>query len=472
MKEFKKNLKPLGNKLLFEKFLHYFLISITVSSVCSLGLFAISKFVFFPHVLNYVFAVFFIGLITSFIIFKLNTLTIEKIAKVADDLGGKEIIITTLELLEKENLNPTEQIVVKKGCDLAKNNDFSKDYKIKYSKNMLKIFCCTFITMMLVGFIPVNREDGFYDDVNLQLKIVEKIVKEINKNEDLTEVEKKEINKILNQLEKDLKKIPNKEDVKKATENASEELKKLEKEQFEKDLKTLADNVDNQNLSQSALSSSPEDIAKALDNFQKEIANLSEEEKQALSENISNMNGSISDEQLKNTLKNASDDISKNGAVSKSNLSDLEKAISDLNSKSQDMRDAIDKANNELGSQGDGDVQGSGEGQGNSEGGNDGDGSGEGQGSGRGDGEGEYTNDGERTAEDKNTYDTQVDGINHETEQKTYVEQKIIGNDGIYVDYGEVIGDYKMEALEVLDKENIPYGMSKLVSDYFMELER
>ena len=139
MKQFQNSLHPLKKKLGLENFIQVLLSFISVGSGVALVLVVLSKILFFPEVWKVVIGILLLSFFMAIGYWCYKPISWKKVAQVADGLGGKEVMITTLELLEREKLNEVEQIVVEKAFHISKEIDFLKIYKIKIPEKTVKV---------------------------------------------------------------------------------------------------------------------------------------------------------------------------------------------------------------------------------------------------------------------------------------------------------------------------------------------
>ncbi len=494
MKKFQELLRPLGRKIVLERFLAWlFYFGIGGGAGCLLAV-LFSKWVEVPMLWLVCVVFLILSLLASLCCtFLVHPVHMKETAEKADALGGAERMITTLELLEKEDWNPVERLAVADGMQKAEETDFSKQYKLHLPK---KAGICALVLLVLAGacsFLPVVREKETSTYAKAKLERIEQ-VKEETQQEDMTKEEKKAFTEVLHNLEKGLKKAKTTERAKEVVQETQKEMKRLEKKSISPDLRKLAETLSpyDKDMAKAMENGKAEEIAKKWEQLASLLSSMTAEEKAALAEKLGEAVEAMSDEELQKALEELEELLKNNGDLEKA-LDKVGKAAQKAASKGNAMRVGLQKANTALAQKGAEPVpmesQNSGQGksdQGQSGQGQSGQGqSGQGQsgqrqggngagagGRGRGFGHGEHEKVFTRSAQGKSGTDVQLQGTDTENGSYTTTEQRITGGNGEVLPFGEVYGQYKNEAMTAIENQEIPYGMKELVSDYFSVLEQ
>ena len=484
MNELKKILKPLRLKIIFELYLKRFFTISSFILIFDIFIEIFSKF----KPLEYKNYVYFVSILFSFIvpiiiiIFKDN-IDYFKTAKKCDTLGYKERIVTAYEILLNNDVNNgINKFVIEDAFNNIKDKNISKQYKIIFPKKFMIIFSLLIISMVFVGFIEPYGKENFSLHINREIDEIKKIEQKSKKNENITNKELKDLKKILNSLDSNLKKSLNKDEAKKVLEKTEQELKKLEKNSINKDisktLNTLSKNNNSKSLANAIENGNQSDIEKAIE----QLNNISDNEKEEIKSNIEKLNNELSSEEIKNSMNlitgnNLSNDDIKNISSSLSSYSsqgkELRNTINDINKNISSAKNDLENNNTQQNSQNNNN-QGSSQQNGNN-GNSNSQGlssqNGNSNGMGRGRGEGEHEEIYSRDAMNKNDKDFNINGVKNETGEINISNENTIGNVGNKVNYSEVYNEYKEEAIKSMETNNIPYGMRDIVTDYFSILE-
>ena len=231
MEQLQKRLLKLKIKLVWELWLKVFLKCAIIGTAISLVYVLISKW-------RYLFddSVFFIivalaVLFCSCIVTYLKRVTWQKTAQIADKLGYKERFITALELLEqKREYTKIEKLVIEDALQKAQQCDISKEYKLTIPKKEIKILVVLFVALFGTNIITTPQQKQAEQYAAAQLKKIEQVKSEVNKEQEIKEDALKAFNKEMNTLTKNLKKAQTVEESQKIVEQAQQAVKALEKE--------------------------------------------------------------------------------------------------------------------------------------------------------------------------------------------------------------------------------------------------
>ena len=142
MKEFCKALLPLRRRLTLEAFLRYFLWCMIMASGLALAVFLLSAFVVLPERFLAAGALWLAGFLAALCVALFwKRPGWKAAAEAADRLGGRERMITTLELLARDSRNEMEEMAVRDGMKMAKERDFAKEYRFRPPKKPLALLC-------------------------------------------------------------------------------------------------------------------------------------------------------------------------------------------------------------------------------------------------------------------------------------------------------------------------------------------
>lgn len=482
------------------------------------SLLLVSIFIKIPYIYEICIGILGVGLIIilvfGFIKFPKN----DKVALMVDSNGLNERLITSLELIGcKDSISIAQK---KDTLDSIKSFDIKK-IKISVDKKQYLLSLALILMCILVIFVPSTaRKEAqkirAFD--KFQKTIIEKIEKEkkkIEKSEDLSKEEKEEVKKLLEDTKKELKESEKKSEVnkslerlekklddkkeklpseksKKAIENSKKNLlndfNKEKEENAKKDVNKLVNQLmkksETKPLAEAILSGNQEDINKNLENLQKKLSSMSSAELNNLSEALKKAALEMTDEELAEALKNASNSVLDKKLDGESLSGAISKSVSNSNGENNDnLNNSSNSGQNQNKGQGSGNGQsGSGNGNGQGQGGNGGSGSGSGSGSG-----GAGWNTGSTTGKENDLEnsrgeqiyipgrnegnDANLTGSKNESGNSQQVESQTgLNLDGQKVNYDKVIGDYKNSALEGANNSNIPQNLKDIIKDYFEEL--
>lgn len=521
MKELKRLLRPLKKKITINNLILRLFQSASIGALVILGVLASSKVVYVPYKTLMCIAIAVISILVGlFLALVKYKVTDYDAAEEGDRLGCNERLITAYGILsDGHERSPMEELVVKDAVNTAKISKLAENYKITYPKKLAIITAVLLAASCLTGFAPDAGVYEFTYTTQQALKETEEVKKTVEKDEKLSEMFKEEYSKILKDLNKDLKKAKDAKEAQKLINNAQKELKKLENKAIEdkNNIKNaLSDFGAGSDISSAMDMNSSEALSKAMEKLSSEIQNLTDEELQELAKQLEELKNKLSDEELKEMIEKA-EEAAKNGDA-KETADKLSEAAKSALSKSNNTSSAVNRTastlakasdgtgkqsdnsgktstsqsgesqngesqNGQSGNEGEGQGQGEGEGQGQGEG--EGQGEGQGQGQGQGEGQGSGNEGGGRGfghVEPEKVYTRDAEGLQGSEEQLnseqtedgevTYSETKSGGVNGLSVPYESVVSDYMEQALKESQNGNIPYGMKEIVAEYFSGLEK
>lgn len=445
-----------------------------------------------------------------------------------DSFGLMERTVTALELLG----NQSSFAVLEKedALEQLKRLDYKKKMPIRPNRKYLLICLILSSALTLSGFIP-NPMEGKASElhkqkakISEQQKKVDKLAEKVRNNPGLSEEQKKELEKMLTELKKELKTAKDEKEISKALGRTEKKLEYIKDKYIPgEDLNKIAE-IFSRNEMTKALADMikksdgkafKDDIKKLAENLKK----LSSEEKQKLAEELSKLANELKNNpELSRAFAKLADKLASGelGDVS-SELSQLDQSISKL-MEDESIRNAISELTRELeeansgqsssqqgqqgqdgsGHQGQGSNPGDNgqKGQGNQPGGN-------GQGNGQGGGAGSGTDmgnenqtpipsgssgiskkdgTGKKDGEYEKIFTPQTLGGEGETSNLSgtkgsggTTEQVITDRSqtvrGSSVPYNQVVGEYRDKAMESVNTSDIPPGMKDMVKEYFTSLE-
>ncbi len=504
MRELIKYLKPLKKRIYIKIIINTVSISLAVALLLDAALLMYAKFV-------YVYGVFDIALIMPVLILCISLVFVQfflpsdyKVAKIADSLGFKERFVTAYEIFQKKEADRTqlEILAVEDALKCAEKGKFKEIYPIKPNRCVLLAPIFALLLVAVVYFLPIEPSENMEEQREMH-ELLDNTVEEMKKEIDasnLTSTQKKELKNEVNALKKELSRVENKTEAANSLMQGQAKLKKLTTQSENKQLQAignkLAENKATQGLGELIKSGNIQELTEAVDNINKSLDNMTEEEIKALGEAFkeaakdSELNQETA--QLLNELGETMEkelteeqlrDISQK-------LNEFSDKINELAKENQDIREAVEKLNNQMAKANDkltGNISQNPQGQqgtvnqetpedntqisgnaGNREGNSQGDTPG-----GTGVGKGSIPNANIYTSQAKQykDYDAELDENSNGEKTGDLKNTKVNGEKGEIVPYQEVFNQYKEEAMNNIDKEEIPYGLKDIVRDYFTSLE-
>lgn len=512
MKELKRLLGPLKKKITINNLIYYVFRSALIGAALILAVLVSAKLVYVPGKEIICLCLAALSIIAGvFLALVKHRVTDYDAAEEGDRLGCDERLITAYGILrDGHEKTPMEELAVKDAVDTAKKARLGEKYRISFPRRLALMLCAVLAASCLTGFAPDAGVYVFTPTTKQALKDAEEISKAINKDEELSELFKEEYNGIIKDLNRKLKRAKDAKEARKLINEAQKELKKLENKvnSDKNNIKNvLSDFGAGNDISSAMDQNNSRALAEALKKLSAELENMTDEELKELGERLAELLEQLSDEELKELIEQAKEAAESSDArelaskISNAAQSAVQKsssATSAVNRTATSLAQASDgtgtQTDSENQSSGNGsDGQGSGEGQGDGEG--NGEGSGEGQGEGgQGQGEGSGNGQGEgqgngsgggrgighvepekvftRDAEELAGEDEQLVSQQTDDGEITYSETKAGGVNGNSVPYDSVIGDYMEQALKETESGDIPYGMKEIIAEYFSGLEK
>ncbi|GFI62366.1 hypothetical protein IMSAG049_01548 [Clostridiales bacterium] len=514
MREFKRILSPLKKKIVINNVLKRILQCLFVALAVDFIIMVASKLVFVPHKTIICAALIVIAVLLGIALaFSKYRVTYYDAAEEGDRLGCDERLITAYGILKNGGEYTTmENMAVNDAVNMVKKSKLASNYKIVLPKRLALLTSVAAAAICFTGFAPNAGVYELTPTTRDAIKEAEEIKKSINNEDSLSKNFKEEYNKILKDLNKELKRAKDAKEAKKLINNAQKELKKLEnKASHDKNSikNALSDFSAGSDISSAMDLNNSEALAKAMEKLKLELEGLSKEEMEKLAEMLEELLSELSDEELKELLEQAqeaaeaadakslAEALSQAASLSLSKNSAAAAAVNRTASAMAKASDGTGKSatsapsSNNSNKSGDGEGQGQGNGEGQGNGSGDGQGSGQGNGNGNGNGQGNgnggtgvgiggngrgfghtdpekvFT----RNAENMQGNEEQLQSQQTDDGNVTYSETKAGGVNGESVPYDAVVGNYKEQALKETENGNIPYGMRELIAEYFSGLE-
>ena len=508
MKEFLRLLRPLRRKMTAERFLRCVVYCETAAVTVCAAVVLVSKFQPWSGVWIFCIVSLLLGLAAAAIwTLLLKKVSDKEIAEAADALGGAQRMITTMELLRRQQKNAVEALAVADGMEQAKTVNFAKQYSVSLPKRWCRCFLLAVVLFLAAGFVPVQRESEAAVFADAQLEKIERVKKEVAQTEEMTKEEKKLFAETVKTLEQRLKTAQTKKEAEDVVRQAQQEMMQLEKESVSEDLRRLAEALQEgsgmESLAQALEKGDGQTMERAIAKMQEMLSQMTAQEQAALAAQLAAAAAQMNDAQLRQALEALQQAPEEDGDLA-SALESLRQAALQQAQENSGLRSGLQKLNRSVGqsavhigrshtnsSAGSGETEESDGGEGNNGSGN---GAGEGEngsgsgnagtsagnggigtgtgGSGRGVGHAEPEKIYTRSAAEKGSYDAQLQGTDTQSGQTTVTQQRTMGEAGESVPYDQVYQQYRNDAMRTLESSSVPYGMKELVSEYFSTLEQ
>lgn len=497
--------KPLKRKIQFNKYIRSFLLTESIAMAFLFFIIIYSKSNYVP---NFIFGfIVFLPFVLSFIYVRiLKKVTLRDAIVTADNFGFSERFITAYEILNDEIVSNDKinYIQIEDAFSKARRENFNKKYCIVIPKKIIIILMSMILLNVIVGF----KYSKVYDiETKLEKNLVniDKSIDNLQKSDNINNVEKYTIGKELLKFNKKLRFSKNEKEALNTLENAEKTFKTLEKDFKSSDISKLSDfknnSIKNSGLKNMLSSYDTSTYEKYLNALNSEFSNMNSEKLKELLKEAEKLSDDLSDRNISNSLKNYLENIENGNFDSLTNgFSELKNAINEeiksdedivasFNSISKELSDAKSslKGGNTSSDKKDGNSSNA---DGNSsEGSNCGDsqmpgacsgssssgtsngsgssGSGLGRGVGHGEPEKIYT----RDAKNYMDYTEKISGQENKGGETSFGNSSSIGDIGNVVDYKSVVRDYKNGALSEMNDEQIPYGLKSIVEEYFISLD-
>ena len=256
-----------------------------------------------------------------------------------------------------------------------------------------------FAVLFGTSFITTTQQKEAERYSFAQLKKIEEVKKEIDREKEFDEDVLKAFDKEMDSITKNLKRAQTLEESKKLVEEAQQAIKALEKDSIPEDLKKTAEKLSQsektKELANALEQGDTQQINNQMDKLLSQMENMSQQELEQIAQAMNDMVKELSDEELKELLENLSEQLSK-GNLAQANIKGqaLKGKLATLSNQNKELIQNMENLNQALASEnttsktehsGQSGQLGEGQGQGQGEGEQSGMGQG---GSGQGGGEG------------------------------------------------------------------------------------
>ncbi|MGF7058971.1 hypothetical protein [Brassicibacter mesophilus] len=314
-------LRPLRVKYFIRKMIMYLSYDLLVFSAISLLLMLISRFFPVLFIWNKLFKIGIVLCIVGIIWAIIKRPSYYDTGVLADSMGLKERVVTSLELFEdNSNLsNIQKQDTIEKLSD----DELKKNISLKPPIKILVVAISLIVFSIMVGFIRTSSyEIALQQQENKQLiekekENIKKVEKEIVKDKQLSVEEKSKIEKKLKELRKQLNKPKDLQKLQKDILKAKKEINEIEKELKDKKIKQISDKLANKEftreLAKKLESQDPKKVASQLQKMADNIKNSNQEELKKISKDMEALAQELSkNPELAKAFKDISGALSQN----------------------------------------------------------------------------------------------------------------------------------------------------------------
>lgn len=407
-------------------------------------------------------------------------------AKIIDSNGLKERTVTALELMESDN--PYSRMEIKDTYDHLKMIDYRKLVSYKPGKKRIVVLFTLCVCLIIISNIPNKNEDIVAQKEKVHIikeeenKEIQKLEKEIENDNYLTDDQKEELVKELAQLNKEISKIDDEKKFVKQAESNKKIIEHKKNEEKEKNFEKMANKMlQNDKLKKLAQNLNDKDFDKAkeeIENLIQETENMSDKEYEDMLADISDKLQGIDVSDLEDALGELTDDMQltaqqlANSQYELAKNSNSNNATGNNNNNTDGQNTSPNSSQENGPSSGESDGQGSGQGNGQSSKDSDGQGNipGNGNRNGEGKGTGSANNDADNKPLDASTEDKYVNGQQGDKNSSIEMTKEGISIGGEKISYDQVIGEYQNKAYESMNGSEIPKGMQQVIKEYFSGL--
>lgn len=494
MKMFLKGLKRLRLKIHIKFFLTVFLLAMTVAAGANALVILMSKLVYVYGMTDRLWFISIgclsVAVLTGIFLRPSDSFTVYT----ADSMGYKERFVTAYEALLRDTQLPMERLAVEDALKCSRDSNFGKGYSVIPHKRNIYTFAVALAVFILALVLPIKPSEAMERQDQLHQRLdaaVENMQQEVEESA-LTETQKREVSAQLKELKKELSKVDDGKDALSKLMDTQGKLKKLADESENPQLMALSEslrsNPATQELGEMLKNGNITELTEAISQMNDSLANMSEEEIAAFGDALRQAaeNTELDEEtrQLLTDLGNSMQQelTDEQLAELSGKLSDFSERINELASENSDIREAVEKINKKLAETGedvggkpqcDGQLSGEQTGGPNedAQAGKQGASSGNTPGTSEGKGKGSIENADIYTSKagSYGEYDAELDVKGEATGES--VQKGVEGGRGEMIPYTNVLNEYKNEALNSIESEDIPYGVKDIVRDYFSSLE-
>lgn len=521
----KKVLKPFKRRATFISIMQYMIMAMLLVLLYVVVLMGVSFIIPFIRMREYIIYGSMVMLAAALIIALIKRPSWKSVARLVDRHGLSERAQTALELEDREDIYATMQ-----RNDTISYIEGTSPKIIKFSvpKRQVYIGLGLSIVIITLSIIPNPqrnivkiRRDMEKSIEEMANELEEKAEEELKKADGLSEEEKEKLKEIMDLLSEELKKSQDFKEAAAKISKAQDELDRTMSEMNKERMDALASALQKQSvaaaLGQAIKDGDIDSMAEEIDKLKDQLKenDMEREIMEALSKAFKEVANELPNGELGDNLMALSDALSSNSGgdinTMLENLDELKDILAsnmdgsslddlgDINYLMQQMKNGILDTRGALSQvsgqgqagggqsqgedpgsqgadpgqgqgQGTGQGQGSGQGQGQGQGGN-GQGTGQGQGSGIGKGHSDVVGDPDRIG-DGNGRAEHIKGSPTDSGRVDTIEiEGGIGGVTGPVPYNKVIGTYRRQAMEAIDRNVLPSGMEDIVREYFNGLE-
>ncbi|HHV98962.1 MAG TPA: hypothetical protein GXX36_05855 [Clostridiaceae bacterium] len=331
IKDILRLLKPLRNRMHLNTGLFLFFACLTAAGAVATVLAFASLWIPVPHLVRlilYVYAAFAVAgiLISAFAVPRTKDLI-----KTADALGLKERLTTAWQLQDDNSI--IAQLQRMDTFKTVSETNFKSLYPIRFPIKLVAALVAFMILTSVSFIIPghareiARQTEQLQNVVNEQLKKIEKIEKELVKNEELDEAELEKILEETRRLAKELKDARTEEEALKAVSRTENELKKLDmKKQLNEISEAFSMNDMTRGLGEALKNDSVTDMKQALEQLMQQFdqGEASPEELAEMLKQVSEqISGNEAAEQLQQIAENLTSDNKDSQSVALNDLANM-----------------------------------------------------------------------------------------------------------------------------------------------------
>ncbi len=353
-------LQPLRRRLLLQLVLNHVLAGLAAGACVAFAVLTLSKWTYVSQVWLLVGVALGLGLAAGLVVALWKRPSWAQTAACGDALGFKERFLTALELLQAKNAQPAaaQKLVIEDALEKAKTADFKKLFPIKPPKKTLLLLALFVTGAFVAGFLPSSRaeaiakEQAFKEKAQAEAQAIEAATQEAKKQ--VTDKKAKEIDAVMKQLLKDMKKAETEGEAIRQIQKAQESLKKMSNDSVAKDLKTLGEKLGEHSLTKGLGDALSKGDTQAIESnmrmAQSMLENADAEQREELAKKIAEAYKELADNP---DLQQALMDME--AALSGAEFNNLNQAVESLTDavnqlaqENEDLRQALEGLNNSL----------------------------------------------------------------------------------------------------------------------------
>jgi len=269
-----------------------------------------------------------------------------KAARTADSLGLKERIITSLELIGKEDMFAALQ--KKDTLSKLKELDYKSKIKFKINRKQIALFIVFVFIITATNFIPTKAKDKaeqkYKFNITQEEKIasIEKVEKNIKKNSTLKEEDKKELLDNLASLKKEIKEAKDLSEIDNSLTKFQMKTDEIKNKYKENDLNNVASGLSRNNYTNNLANAiergDKEEIAREISNLPQNIQGANEEEQKKIAKDFSDTAKNTEDSELKKSLNDMAEKLASNNPEKFKDLANSLNSFKDSVNKTMDNK--------------------------------------------------------------------------------------------------------------------------------------